>query len=258
MWVKYDWSLVWAFLCLTQCWLFGVMVNKPDSWSVMGPFAFDDNENKRSLLICFSQKCHILVRTSTTAKDTEYRSEVKNIKFFWHNVCFTLKTISNRQNIWRKIHFHIKANKTGLPDYFINKQCRVLKYVHTSIFTCAHYLLYGDLITTNSPWKLFRCVLDMSNVSVSMEINDSLHIFKDSISREILELTIVPKSWIGCEFFGVVRNGFNFYQWHCSHLTTKTKWIIIIVVNGTSCYRCKKFLPSADGFLIYSSNPTNV
>ena len=29
-----------------------------------------------------------------------------------------------------------------------------------------------------------------------MEINDSLHIFKDSISREILKLTIMSKSWI--------------------------------------------------------------
>ena len=29
-----------------------------------------------------------------------------------------------------------------------------------------------------------------------MEINDSLHMFKDSISREFLELKIVSKSWI--------------------------------------------------------------
>ena len=29
-----------------------------------------------------------------------------------------------------------------------------------------------------------------------MEINDSIQIFKDSISRGILELTIVSKSWI--------------------------------------------------------------
>ena len=35
-----------------------------------------------------------------------------------------------------------------------------------------------------------------TNVSISMEINDSLQIFKDSISRQFLELTIVSKSWI--------------------------------------------------------------
>ena len=75
------------------------------------------------------------------------------------------------------------------------------KRVHTSIFTCAHYLLWSDLIHNNSPWKLFRPDPNQSNVSISMKINDSLQIFKDSISREILELTIVSKSWIGLANF---------------------------------------------------------
>ena len=48
----------------------------------------------------------------------------------------------------------------------------------------------------NSPWKLIRPDLNLSIVSIPMEINDSLHMFKDSISRETSELTIVSKSWI--------------------------------------------------------------
>ena len=66
---------------------------------------------------------------------------------------------------------------------------RVTIYVHTSIFTCAHYLFCGELINNSSPWKLSRPNLNLSNVSNSMEINDPLPIFKDSISREISELT---------------------------------------------------------------------
>ena len=73
---------------------------------------------------------------------------------------------------------------------------RITKSVHNSIFTCAYYLLWSDLINNNSLWKLFRPDLNLSNVSISMEINDSLQIFKDSIFREVLELTIVSKSWI--------------------------------------------------------------
>ena len=64
---------------------------------------------------------------------------------------------------------------------------RITKNVHTSIFTCAHYVLCGDPINNNSPWKLFRPGLNLSNVSISMEINESLHTFKASISREISE-----------------------------------------------------------------------
>ena len=79
-------------------------------------------QNKLSLLICFRKKCLLLVRTSTTEKDTEYRSETKNIEFFWCNVCFIFQKIYNSQNILRKIHFYIKSLKHGLPDYFINKQ----------------------------------------------------------------------------------------------------------------------------------------
>ena len=71
---------------------------------------------------------------------------------------------------------------------------RITKNVHTFIFTRAYYLLCGDPINSNSPWKLFRPGLNLSNVSISMEINESLHTFKASISREISELTIVSKS----------------------------------------------------------------
>ena len=35
------------------------------------------------------------------------------------------------------------------------------------------------------------------------------------------------------ELFYVVRNGLHGYQWRCSHLATKTKLYIGIVVNGT-------------------------
>ena len=41
--------------------------------------------------------------------------------------------------------------------------------------------------------NFFRCDLNLSNVSISM---DSLHTFKDYISREILKPTIMSKSWI--------------------------------------------------------------
>ena len=62
--------------------------------------------------------------------------------------------------------------------------------VPTSIFTCVHYFLCGDPTYNNSPWKLFRPGLNLSNVSISMEINESLHIFKD-FSREISELRTI-------------------------------------------------------------------
>ena len=64
---------------------------------------------------------------------------------------------------------------------------KVTKNVPTSIFTCVHY----HSTCNNSPWKLFRPGLNLSNVLISMEINESLHIFKDCIFREISELKIV-------------------------------------------------------------------
>ena len=39
--------------------------------------------------------------------------------------------------------------------------------------------------------------------------------------------------WIFC----VVRNGLHDYQCYWSHLTTKIKWSIVIIVNGTHFYR---------------------
>ena len=67
---------------------------------------------------CFRKKCPTLVRISTSEKDTEYRSERKNIKFFSCNVCFVFKKIGNSQNILRKIHFHIKAIKAWTACLF--------------------------------------------------------------------------------------------------------------------------------------------
>ena len=137
--------------------------------------------------------------TSTIEKGTKYRSETKNIKLFCYNVYFVFQKISNSQNILRKIPFHIRAIKARIACLIFQQIAIFLKYritknVHTSIFTCAHYLLCGDPINNNLPWKLFRPGLNLSNVSISMEINESLHTFKASISREISELTIVLKS----------------------------------------------------------------
>ena len=73
---------------------------------------------------------------------------------------------------------------------------RVTKNVHTSIIHLCSLPFVWWSTNNNSPWKLFRPGLNLSNVSITMEINDSLHMLKDSISREISELTIVSKSWI--------------------------------------------------------------
>ena len=80
--------------------------------------------------------------TSTTEKDTEYRSETKNIKFFLYNVCFIFKKNGNSQNILRKINFQIEAIKAWIACLFyqpivIFVKYRVTKNVHTSIFTFA-------------------------------------------------------------------------------------------------------------------------
>ena len=45
-------------------------------------FLTQEIHNKFSLLLCFRKKCPLPLSTSTTEKDTEYRSETKNIKFF--------------------------------------------------------------------------------------------------------------------------------------------------------------------------------
>ena len=138
--------------------------------------------------------------TSTIEKDAKYRSEAKNINFILLQMfIFVIQKFGNSQNILRKIHFHIKAIKARITCLIFQQiaiflKYRIEKYVHASIFTCAHYLLCGDPINNNSPWKLFRPDLNLSNVSISMEINGSLHTFKASISREISDLTITSKS----------------------------------------------------------------
>ena len=51
-----------------------------------------------------------MVRTFITeCRYRQYRSETKNIKFFWYNVCFIIKKNGNSQNILRKIHFQIDS-----------------------------------------------------------------------------------------------------------------------------------------------------
>ena len=130
----------------------------------------------------------------------EVKQRISN--FFSYNVYFVFKKIDISQNILRKINFHLKAIKGKIAcqifqEIVIFLKYRITKNVHTSIFTCAHYLLCGDPINNNSLWKLFRPGLNLSNVSIFMEINESLHIFKASISREISEVTIMSKSRIG-------------------------------------------------------------
>ena len=127
----------------------------------------------------------------------EVKQRISN--YFCYNVYFVFQKIGNSQNILRKFHFHIKAIKARIGCLIFQQIAIFLKYritknVHTSIFTCAHYLLCGDQINNNSPWKLSRPGLHLSNVSISIEINESLHTFKASISREISELTIMSKS----------------------------------------------------------------
>ena len=51
---------------------------------------------------------------STIEKDAKYRSETKNIQFFSYTVYFVFQNIGNSQNILRKIHFHLKANKARI------------------------------------------------------------------------------------------------------------------------------------------------
>ena len=147
----------------------------------------------------FQKKMSFTGETSTIEKDAKYTSETKNIHFFSYNVYFVFQKIGNSQNILKKINFHIKAMKARIACLIFQQiviflKNRITKNVHTSIFTCAHYLLCGDPINNNSPWKLFRPGLNLSNVSITMEINESLHTFKASISREISKLTIVSKS----------------------------------------------------------------
>ena len=66
----------------------------------------------------FQKKMPFTSGTSTTEKDTEYRSETKNITFFWWNVCFVSENIGNSQTILRKIHFHIKVIKAWTACLF--------------------------------------------------------------------------------------------------------------------------------------------
>ena len=77
------------------------------------------------------------------------------------NLYFVFQKIGNSQNMLRKINFHIKAIKPRIAcqmfqEIVIFLKYRITKNIHTSIFTCAHYLLCGDPIENNSPWKLFK------------------------------------------------------------------------------------------------------
>ena len=146
-------------------------------------------------LLCYTKtnfvsrkKCFLLVRHLQLKKDgsIEVKQRISN---------FLATSLS--YNILRKINFHIKAIKARFAcqifeEIVIFLKYRIIKIVHTSIFTCAHYLLHSHPINNNSPWKLFRPGLNLSNVS--MKINESLHTFKASISRDISELTIMLKS----------------------------------------------------------------
>ena len=62
----------------------------------------------------FQEKMSFTCETSTIEKDAKYRSETKNIQFFSYNVNFVFQKISNNQNIFRKINFHIKAIKARI------------------------------------------------------------------------------------------------------------------------------------------------
>ena len=150
-------------------------------------------QNKLSLLICFRKKCPLLVRHLLLKKMKSIEVKQRISKFL---VYFVSQKIGNSQNILRKFNFHIKAIKVRIAFQIsqwieIFLKYRITKNVHTSIFTCAHYLLCDDPTNNNSVWKLFRTSLNLSDVSISMEINESLHTFKASISREISELAIM-------------------------------------------------------------------
>ena len=80
--------------------------------------------------------------------------------------------------------------RNNFSEVYSHKKCTYF-YLHM----CSLPFVWWST-NNNSPWKLFRPDLNLSNVWITMEINDSLHMFKDSISREISELTIVSKSWI--------------------------------------------------------------
>ena len=128
---------------------------------------------------------------------------------------------------------------------FINKQQffwsthsqKVYQYItcDDNLLWSTHYLLWSDLINNNSPWKLVRPDLNLSDVSISMDINDSVQIFKDSISREILELTIVSKSWIVIVCISVWRSAHNlagiklnilvFHDTHFCQIWQMLRWL---------------------------------
>ena len=61
------------------------------------------------------EKMSFTGETSTSEKDAKYRSETKEYSIFSYNDYFVFQKIGNSQNILRKINFHTKTSKQGLP-----------------------------------------------------------------------------------------------------------------------------------------------
>ena len=91
--------------------------------------------------------------TSATEKDPEYRSETKKYQILLIQCLFCIQNDWLQSKQIEEDSFSYKSHESmdylsilSISSSFLKH--RVTKDVHTSIFTCAHYLLCGDPLTT--------------------------------------------------------------------------------------------------------------